>query len=143
MSNSPCAHAPHGTGSGRRTTPTTRSPAAKSLPAGASRTRPSDSCPSTTPSPPGRPPPRPPPPRAPPAVLAADDLDVGAAHPERNTVDEQLAIAGLRVRHLGDLGGALLQRYDRECAHSAQPNRASSRRRSAPAPRPCSSSTAR
>src|SRR5919199_3451501 len=53
MSNSPRAHGPHGTGSGRRTTPTTRSPRAKPLPSGASRTRPSDSCPSTRRSSPG------------------------------------------------------------------------------------------
>ena len=55
MSNSPAAHAPHGTGSGRRTTPTTRSPAAKPLAAGASSTRPSDSWPSTNRSRPGAP----------------------------------------------------------------------------------------
>src|SRR4051812_7381161 len=53
MSNSPRAHAPHGTGSGRRTTPTTRSPGAKPLPSGASRTRPSDSCPKMSRSSPG------------------------------------------------------------------------------------------
>src|SRR3954471_918699 len=53
MSNSPRAHAPHGTGSGRRTTPTTRSPGAKPLPSGASRTRPSDSWPRMSRSSPG------------------------------------------------------------------------------------------
>ncbi len=53
MSNSPCAHAPHGSGSGRRTTPTTRSPAAKPDPDGASRTRPNDSWPMTSRSRPG------------------------------------------------------------------------------------------
>src|SRR4051812_43474210 len=53
MSNSPRAHEGHGTGSGRRTTPTTRSPSAKPTPAGAERTRPSDSWPSTSRSFPG------------------------------------------------------------------------------------------
>src|SRR3954451_11992000 len=53
MSNSPRPHGTHGTGSGRRTTPTTRSPAAKSLPSGASRTRPSDSWPRISRSSPG------------------------------------------------------------------------------------------
>ena len=52
-SNSPRAHAGHGSGSGRRTTPTTRSPAAKPLPSGASRTRPSDSWPRISRSEPG------------------------------------------------------------------------------------------
>src|SRR5690606_22860013 len=47
-SKSPCAHAPQGWGSGRRTTPTTRSPGAKPLPGGAARTRPSDSWPRTS-----------------------------------------------------------------------------------------------
>ena len=47
MSNSPCAQAPHGTGSGRRTTPAMRSPGAKPLAGGACSTRPSDSWPST------------------------------------------------------------------------------------------------
>src|SRR5918911_190756 len=53
MSNSPRAHDGHGTGSGRRTTPTTRSPSEKPLPEGASQTRPSDSWPSTSRSSPG------------------------------------------------------------------------------------------
>src|SRR3954447_10333989 len=53
MSNSPWAHAPQGTGSGRRTTPTTRSPVANPDPSGASRTRPRDSWPRTSRSLPG------------------------------------------------------------------------------------------
>src|SRR4051794_31482488 len=53
MSNSPRPHGTHGTGSGRRTTPTTRSPSEKSLPPGASRTRPSDSWPRISRSSPG------------------------------------------------------------------------------------------
>src|SRR3954447_8830267 len=53
MSNSPCPQAPQGTGSGRRTTPTTRSPALKLEPGGAVRTRPSDSWPMTSRSCPG------------------------------------------------------------------------------------------
>src|SRR6266545_3218256 len=53
MSHSPTAQLAHGTGSGRRTMPTTRSPRSRSPPAGASRTRPSDSCPSTSRSWPG------------------------------------------------------------------------------------------
>src|SRR2546421_6857231 len=40
MSHSPAPHGGHGTGSGRRTNPTTRSPVASPLPAGASATRP-------------------------------------------------------------------------------------------------------
>ena len=53
MSNSPRAQQAHGSGSGRRTIPATRSPAANSPPSGASRTRPSDSWPSTRRSRPG------------------------------------------------------------------------------------------
>src|SRR4051794_22030394 len=53
MSNSPRAQHGHGSGSGRRTTPATRSPGRRSLPGGARRTRPSDSCPSTRRSDPG------------------------------------------------------------------------------------------
>src|SRR3954469_2208593 len=46
MSHWSCAQAAHP--SGRRTTPATRSPAANPEPSGADRTRPSDSCPSTS-----------------------------------------------------------------------------------------------
>lgn len=53
MSHSPAAQAAHGTGSGRRTIPTTRSPAETSLPSGAARTRPRFSCPRTRCSRPG------------------------------------------------------------------------------------------
>jgi hypothetical protein len=52
-SHSPAAHEAHGTGSGRRTIPTTRSPSEKPLPDGAAATRPSDSWPSTSRSAPG------------------------------------------------------------------------------------------
>ncbi len=45
MSQSPAAQAGQGTGSGRRTMPTTRSPGANPVPGAASATRPSDSCP--------------------------------------------------------------------------------------------------
>ena len=45
ISQSPAAQAPHGTGSRRRTMPTTRSPAPNPVPGAASATRPSDSCP--------------------------------------------------------------------------------------------------
>src|SRR3712207_3300872 len=49
MSNCPAAHAPQGTGSGRRTTPTTRSPTEnRSEAEPGSTTRPSDSWPSTS-----------------------------------------------------------------------------------------------
>src|SRR5918999_3372749 len=53
MSNSPRAQAGHGSGSGRRTIPTTRSPGRCPAPSGALRTRPSDSCPRTRRSAPG------------------------------------------------------------------------------------------
>src|SRR3954468_1146844 len=53
MSNSPRAHEGHGTGSARPTPPPRGPPDATPLPAGASRTRPSDSCPSTSRSSPG------------------------------------------------------------------------------------------
>ena len=53
MSNSPCSQASHGTGSGLRTTPATRSPEWKPLPGGAARTLPRDSWPSTSHSFPG------------------------------------------------------------------------------------------
>src|SRR5215469_3195941 len=45
MSHSPAAQAVHGTGSGRRTIPTTRSPGSRPLRCGASTTTPSDSWP--------------------------------------------------------------------------------------------------
>ncbi|XXS81493.1 hypothetical protein WMF42_00505 [Sorangium sp. So ce176] len=48
MSHSPCAQLAHGTGSGRRTMPTTQSPLSSPLPGGASITSPSDSCPITS-----------------------------------------------------------------------------------------------
>jgi len=48
MSHSPAAHAGHGTGSGRRTIPTTRSPRAKPDPGGASSTSPRLSWPMTS-----------------------------------------------------------------------------------------------
>src|SRR6516225_4681483 len=47
MSHSPAAQAIQGTGSGRRTMPTTRSPGSSPQPAGASTTTPSDSWPRT------------------------------------------------------------------------------------------------
>src|ERR1700728_2043377 len=53
MSHSPAAQNGHGTGSGRRTIPTTRSPRAKPEPAGASSTAPSDSWPRMSRSCPG------------------------------------------------------------------------------------------
>src|SRR4051812_7786296 len=53
MSHSPTAQQAHGTGSGRRTMPTTRSPGLKPESAGASRTRPSDSWPRISRSSPG------------------------------------------------------------------------------------------
>src|SRR5215217_5350012 len=53
MSHSPAAQLTHGSGSGWRTMPTTRSPGARPAPSGASWTRPSDSCPRTSRSRPG------------------------------------------------------------------------------------------
>ena len=53
MSQSPAAQAAQGSGSRRRTMPTTRSPGLNPDPAGASLTRPSDSCPITRRSAPG------------------------------------------------------------------------------------------
>ena len=53
MSQCPSAHAGHGTGSRRRTMPTTRSPVPKPVPGAASITRPSDSCPMMSRSCPG------------------------------------------------------------------------------------------
>ena len=53
MSHSPTAQFGHGTGSGRRTIPTTRSPGRRPLPGPASTTRPSDSWPRTSRSRPG------------------------------------------------------------------------------------------
>src|SRR5512140_249715 len=47
MSHSPTAQLGHGTGSGRRTMPTTRSPFLRPLVGPGSSTRPRDSCPST------------------------------------------------------------------------------------------------
>ena len=51
-SHCPAAQAGQGTGSGRRTTPTTRSPGRTGASGGASSTRPSDSCPITSRGPP-------------------------------------------------------------------------------------------
>jgi hypothetical protein len=45
MSHSPTAQLPHGTGSGRRTIPTIRSPACRPVRGPGARTRPSDSWP--------------------------------------------------------------------------------------------------
>src|SRR4051795_12939778 len=128
MSNSPCAHAPHGTGSGRRTTPTTRSPAAKSASSGASRTLPSDSWPRTRRSCPGGA--QPPPPRLgaearplwagpPPAVLPPGDLLVGAAHAHRDAVDEEVAVVRTGIGYVADLERACGERDGRQGAHGS------------------------
>ena len=78
MSHSPAAQSAHGTGSGRRTMPTTRSPGAKPLPAApqhaAERFVAEDQ-----PLAPGRRP----------AVVAGDDLAVGAADADRQRLDQQ------------------------------------------------------
>ena len=90
MSHSPDAQAGQGTGSGRRTMPTTRSPGAKPLDGGASITSPNDSWPSTRRSFAGR--------RV--AVVARDDLAVGAAHAERQRAHQDRAVV---ERRLGDV----------------------------------------
>ena len=56
-----------------------------------------------------------------PAVLAVDDLAVGAADAERDPVDEQLARARLGLGHVDDGGRAGLQRDHGECAHVCLP----------------------
>jgi hypothetical protein len=53
-----------------------------------------------------------------PAVVAVDDLAVGAAHPEGDAVDEQLAVAGLGIGHVGDGRGAGLEGDDGQRAHA-------------------------
>jgi hypothetical protein len=54
-----------------------------------------------------------------PAVLAVHDLAVGAADAEGDAVDQQVARAGLRLRHVDDRRRAGLQRDDGECAHAS------------------------
>src|SRR3954466_15557294 len=86
--------------------PTTRSPGRRPLSTGASLTRPSDSCPNTSRSPPrppltrpGRPRPHrgPPPPGRPPAVFAGHDLAISAAHAEGDHVDQDVGLAAARL----------------------------------------------
>ena len=52
-----------------------------------------------------------------PAVVAGDDLAVGAADAERDPVDQQLVRARLGLGHVDDGGRTGLQRDDGQCAH--------------------------
>src|SRR5262245_58805468 len=102
MSQSPAAHAGHGTGSGRRTMPTTRSPALNPVCAGASITRPSDE-----PFLPG----------GGPAVGAVDDLHVGAADADRLGLHQDGPVVERRLWHVGEPDGALLPGDHGDSAH--------------------------
>jgi hypothetical protein len=52
-----------------------------------------------------------------PAVVTGGDLLVGAAHPHGQPVDEQVAVARLRVGYVGDGQGVLLLGYHGQGAH--------------------------
>ena len=107
MSHCPDAQAGHGTGSGRRTIPTTRSPSARPEPAGAARTRPRFSCPSTSSSCPGGADP----------YAPGDDLDVGAAQADGEPVDQDAALLLLRLGHVGQRQAVGRARSDGQGSH--------------------------
>src|ERR1700733_7382538 len=101
MSHSPTAQFGQGTGSGRRTMPTTKSPFLRLAAPSDSRTRPSDSWPSTR------------------RVLAGGahpfplhDLDVGAANSNRDGLHEYRALANIWLLDLFPFGAARLLRLD-------------------------------
>ena len=110
-SHSPTAQLAQGTGSGRRTMPTTRSPLATAAPAGASSTRPSDSCPRTRRSRAGRRP----------AVGAREDLGVGAADADGEGLDEDRTVGLGRFVDVGEVGRPCVERDDGERLHARPP----------------------
>src|SRR5580658_9149066 len=112
MSHSPTAQFGQGTGSGRRTMPTTKSALLESAvwvplqnttegfvakyEACLARRRPS--------------------------VLPLDNLGVGAAYPARDGLYEYRAFANIRLFDLFPLGSARLFRFDRDCPHTYDPH---------------------
>ena len=109
MSNSPCAHAPHGSGSGRRTTPTTRSPAAKPDPVGrlahpAERLVADD---------------QPLAPRRRPAVVARAAISWSVPHTPTASASTSSSPAPAPGRDLGDRQGAGVHRDGRQSAHAS------------------------
>ena len=107
MSHSPTAQFGHGTGSGRRTMPTTRSPSRNPLPGPGSSMRPSDSWPSTETGLLRRRPP----------VQTVHDLDVSAANPDRDRLDEYGSVARIRLGDVLEAGGLWLLRFDSNRFH--------------------------
>ena len=117
MSHSPTAQLGHGTGSGRRTMPTTRSPASKPA-AGPRFTRPSDSWPSTSRSCPG-------------GGSPYSPSTISRSVPQTPTaerLDEQLAVLRLRIGQLSQLGAVgrpgmtVIARIEtRKVSHHGQP----------------------
>ena len=107
MSHSPTAQLGHGTGSGRRTMPTTRSPFRNALVGPGSTTRPRDLCPST----------RRVLPRGSPAICALHDLDIRSADADRDCFHQDRPITLIR---LGDVFQACCPRLVRlhgDCLH--------------------------
>src|SRR5215831_17547329 len=109
MSHSPAAHARHGTGSGRRTIPTTRSPTASPHPAGAASTAPSEFMAENEALLTGRGR----------AITPIEDFAVGPAYAERPRAHQH---GPIRFRRVGDIlklrrAGAAGQNGD--CAHPA------------------------
>src|ERR1700730_17960888 len=106
MSHSPTAQFGLGTGSGRRTMPTSKSPFLGRPAGSGTRTRPRDSWPSMRRVLPGRP-----------SVFPLDNLDVGTANPDRDGFYEYRAFANIRLLDLFPLSSARLFLFDGDRPH--------------------------
>ena len=114
MSHSPTAQLGQGTGSGRRTMPTTRSPFLSPPLGPGSSTRPSDSWPST----------RRACARGSPAVLALGDLDVRPADADGHGFHEDRALAGVGLGDVLEPGGPGLAGLDCDRLHDVASRKA-------------------